>query len=216
MKRFSRVLLLLLTLTPLAAIAATPALRVGEDYVPISDGRPYQAADGRIEVAEVFGYSCPHCAHFEPRLQQWAARQPADVRLSRVPAAFGGPWDAFARAYLAADALGVAEKSHLAMFQAIHDQQSMPVQNVAPEELAAFYANYGVAPARFIETLRSARVEAGLRSARDFAVRSGVRGTPVLIVNGRYLVRGEDFDAMLRITDQLVARERSARPAQAK
>ncbi|MFT4248172.1 MAG: thiol:disulfide interchange protein DsbA/DsbL [Pseudomonas sp.] len=211
MKPLHRLLLILLALAPLAAFAAEQHAPIaGEDYIEITDGQPYLPLDGKIEVAEVFGYPCPHCAHFEPKLEQWAARQPKYVRLTPVPAAFGGPWDAFARAYLAADALGVASKSHLAMFQAIHDKHSMPVQNVAPEELAAFYADYGVAPQVFIDTLKSAQVDARLKAAREFALRSGVRGTPSIIVNGRYLARGKDFDDVLRVTDWLVARERAA------
>lgn len=216
MKPLPRLLLILLALAPLTAAAANPAPVAGEDYFEIADGRPYLPLDGKVEVAEVFGYPCPHCAHFEPKLERWAARQPKYVRLTPVPAAFGGPWDAFARAYLAADALGVANKSHLAMFQAIHDKHSMPVQNVAPEELAAFYAGYGVPPQRFIETLKSEQVDARLKAAREFALRSGVRGTPSLIVNGRYLARGKDFDDLLRVTDWLVAREHTAAAQKAK
>jgi thiol:disulfide interchange protein DsbA len=207
MKLPSRLLMILLAFVPLAAVAAAPAPVAGQDYVEIADGQPYQPLDGKIEVAEVFGYTCPHCAHFEPRLEQWVARLPKYVRFTPVPAAFGGQWDAFARAYLAADLLGVAKKSHLAMFQAIHDKHSMPMQNVAPEELAAFYADYGVPQQQFIDTLRSDEVEARLKAAREFARRSGVPGTPSIVVNGRYLVRGKDFDSLLRVADWLIARE---------
>jgi thiol:disulfide interchange protein DsbA len=216
MKPVTRLLLILLAIAPLTAAAAPPTPVAGEDYVEIADGQPYLPLNGKIEVAEVFGYPCPHCAHFEPQLEQWTARQPNYVRVTPVPAAFGGSWDAFARAYLTADTLGVAKKSHLAMFQAIHDKHSMPVQNVAPEELAAFYANYGVPQQKFIETLSSPQIEARLQAARDFALRSKIPGTPAVVVNGRYLVRGKDFDDLLRVTDYLVAREHAAAAQQAK
>ncbi len=217
MKLISR-LLLTLALLPLAACAADGApLVAGDDYIEIPGGTPYAPLDGKVEVVEVFGYTCPHCAHFEPQLEQWTARQPKYVRFTPVPAAFGGIWDTFARAYYAADALGVARRSHLAMFQAIHDKRSMPVQNVAPEELAAFYAGYGVPQQRFIDTLRSDAVDARLKAAREFALRSKISGTPSLVVNGRYLVRGDNFDDVLRNADALIAREHApARPAQAK
>ena len=208
MKPLHRLLLILLVLAPLATANAAPRVPVaGEDYIEIADGQPYLPLNGKVEVVEVFGYPCPHCAHFEPKLEQWAAGQPAYVRLTPVPAAFGGPWDAFARAYLAADLLGVARKSHLAMFQAIHDKHSLPIQNVTPEELAAFYADYGVPQQQFIDTLKGAEVETRLQAARAFAVRSHVSGTPTLIVNGRYLVRGKDFNDLLSTTDWLIARE---------
>lgn len=176
MNLFSRLSLLLLILLPLAACAAdkkAPPVE-GEDYVLIDGGQPYAPLAGKVEVAEVFGYTCPHCAHFEPTLEAWTAKQPAYVRVTPVPAAFGGFWDAFARAYFAADTLGVAKRSHRAMFDAIHEKHTVPTQNVAPEELAAFYVAYGVPQQRFIDTLKSAAVEDKVKAAREFATRAKI------------------------------------------
>ncbi|MBB4131193.1 MULTISPECIES: thiol:disulfide interchange protein DsbA/DsbL [unclassified Xanthomonas] len=212
MNLFSRLSLLLLIVVPLAACAADKkAVPVeGEDYTLIEGGQPYAPLAGKVEVTEMFGYTCPHCAHFEPVLEAWAAKQPAYVRFTPVPAAFGGFWDAFARAYFAADMLGVAKRSHRAMFEAIHEKQTVPTQNVAPEELAAFYANYGIAPQRFIDTLKSPAVEAKLDASRAFAKRSKIPGTPAIIINGRYLIGARNYPDMLRVADYLIAREHAA------
>ncbi|WDJ97455.1 thiol:disulfide interchange protein DsbA/DsbL [Xanthomonas campestris pv. incanae] len=212
MNLFSRLSLLLLILLPLAACAAdkkAPPVE-GEDYVLIDGGQPYAPLAGKVEVAEVFGYTCPHCAHFEPTLEAWTAKQPAFVRVTPVPAAFGGFWDAFARAYFAADTLGVAKRSHRAMFDAIHEKHNVPTQNVAPEELAAFYVAYGVPQQRFIDTLKSAAVEDKVKAAREFATRAKIPGTPALVVNGRYLITARDYTDMLRVADYLIAREHAA------
>ncbi|MEB1554129.1 thiol:disulfide interchange protein DsbA/DsbL [Xanthomonas campestris] len=212
MNLFSRLSLLLLILLPLAACAAdkkAPPVE-GEDYVLIDGGQPYAPLAGKVEVAEVFGYTCPHCAHFEPTLEAWTAKQPAYVRVTPVPAAFGGFWDAFARAYFAADTLGVAKRSHRAMFNAIHEEHTVPTQNVAPEELAAFYVAYGVPQQRFIDTLKSAAVEDKVKAAREFATRAKIPGTPALVVNGRYLITARDYTDMLRVADYLIAREHAA------
>ncbi|MGV8960795.1 MAG: thiol:disulfide interchange protein DsbA/DsbL [Stenotrophomonas sp.] len=212
MKPFPRLMFLLLCLLPLGACAATSSapLLEGRDYDLITSPAPFAPLAGKIEVAEVFGYTCGHCAHFEPVLQPWVAKLPADVRFTAIPAAFGGSWDSFARAYYAADQLGVAKRSHGAMFEALHDKRSLPMQNISPQELAGFYANYGVAPQRYIEALRSDKVDQQIKAAREFAIRSGVQGTPTLIVNGKYRVTGKSFEDVLRITEALVARERSA------
>lgn len=212
MNLFSRLSLLLLILVPLAACAAdnkAPPVE-GEDYTLIEGGQPYAPLAGKVEVVEVFGYTCPHCAHFEPTLEAWAAKQPSHVRFTPVPAAFGGFWDSFARAYFAADILGVAKRSHRAMFDAIHEKQSVPTQNVSPEELAAFYADYGVPQQRFVDTFKSATVDARLKAAREFAQRSKLSGTPALIVNGRYLIGARNYPDMLKIADYLIAREHAA------
>ncbi|MCH7233425.1 thiol:disulfide interchange protein DsbA/DsbL [Xylella fastidiosa subsp. multiplex] len=211
MSVFGRLLSLLLAFVPLSICAAVNHLPVvGEDYVEIPDGRPFAPLAGKIEVVEIFGYTCPHCAHFDFKLQAWGARQAKDVRFTLVPAVFGGVWDPFARAYLAADVLGVAKRSHAAMFEAIHEKGSVPIQNVGPDELAVFYAGYGVQPDRFVATFNGPEVEKRFQAARAYALKVRPVGTPTIVVDGRYMVTGHDFDDTLRITDYLVSRERAA------
>lgn len=190
-----------------ARAADTPV--AGRDYVEIPGGKPWAAKPGRIEVAELFGYSCPHCAHFEPMLKEWKGRQGRDVDLVPVPAVFGGYWDAWARAYFAASDLGVLARSHDAVFAAIHRNGELP-RNPTAQELAAFYSRYGVDAERFRAALADPSVDARMRQAREFAVASGVDATPTLVVAGRYRVRGSSLEDSLRIAEWLVAHERQA------
>ncbi|HBN53770.1 MAG TPA: dihydroneopterin aldolase [Stenotrophomonas sp.] len=211
MKHFPRLFLLLLALLPLAACAADTAAPVeGRDYELIAEPGPFAPLAGKLEVVEVFGYPCIHCAHFEPLLETWVGKLPADVRFTAVPAAFGGHWDAYARAFYAAEQTGVLKRSHADVFKALHEQRSLPMQNVSPQELATFYAGYGVQPQRYIDALRSDQVDEKVKAARAFAVRVRVPGTPALIVNGKYLVKGRSFEDQLRIAGALVDRERAA------
>ena len=211
MKHFPRLFLLLLALLPLAACAADTAAPVeGRDYELIAEPGPFAPLAGKIEVVEVFGYPCIHCAHFEPLLEAWVGKLPADVRFTAVPGAFGGHWDAYARAFYAAEQTGVLKRSHADVFKALHERRSLPMQNVSPQELATFYASYGVQPQRYIDALRSGQVDEKVKAGRAFAMRARVPGTPALIVNGKYLVKGRGFDDQLRIASALVERERAA------
>lgn len=188
-----------------------PAPVAGVDYIEIANGQAFQPAAGRIEVAEVFGYTCPHCAQFEPELQAWKQRQPADVAVIQVPAAFGGYWLPYARAFYAAEVLGVLPQSHDAMFAAIHLQRSLPVNaDVTGEQIAPFYAQYGVDAKRFTDTFNSFGVDAKINRAKQFAVKTKIEGTPSLVVNGKYTVPVDQagFDKMLNTVDWLVAKER--------
>ncbi len=213
MRLLPRLLLSLLALMPLALSAApqAPGLQEGRDYERIAAPGPFQPLDGRIEVVEVFGYTCPHCAHFEPQLAAWAAKLPKDVRFTPVPAAFGGPWDAWARAYYAADQLGVAKRSHAAVFKALHEDGSLPMQNVSPQELATFYKPFGASEAAYIAALKSDTVQEKLRQAREFAQRTKIPGTPALVINGQYLVKGQSFEDQLRIASALIAQARNGK-----
>jgi thiol:disulfide interchange protein DsbA len=202
-----RFVLLLLALLPLSAFAADPV--AGVEYVEIADGKPYAPLNGKVEVVEVFGYTCIHCAHFQPVLSAWHKKQPSWVRFTPVPAAFGGYWLPYARAYYAAAKLRVLAKTHDAMFKALHEQGSLPIQNASSNEIAAWYANYGVDPKAFVAAMDSPATDLLLERSKEFALATGIEGTPTLIVNGKYRVTGGSFEDSLRIADFLVARERA-------
>lgn len=196
---------------PAPAAPSGPAPVAGVDYQVIENGQPFQPVAGKIEVAEVFGYTCPHCANFDPILEAWAKRQPADVNLVLVPGAFGGYWTPYARAFYTAEALGVLPKTHAATFRAIHLERSLPVNaNVGAAELAPFYAQYGVDAKRFADTFNSFGVEAKLNRARQFAARARIEGTPALVVAGKYTINADQygFEKMLATAEWLVAQER--------
>jgi thiol:disulfide interchange protein DsbA len=202
--RLAAVLLLAASTT---AAAAPPAPVEGEDYEVIDGGQPYQPLAGRVEVAEVFGYPCPHCAHFEPVIEAWVAKLPPKANFVPVPADFRDDWIPYARAYFAAQALGVAKRSHQAMYDALHVEQSLPMSDAAPEEIASFYQRYGIAPARFVAAFKAPSVDAQMKHAREFVVRSQVDGTPTLIVAGRYRVTADSRDKQLATARWLVDRE---------
>ena len=200
-----------------AAVAeqAASTLAPGTDYDLINGGQPYEPLNGKIEVVEVFNYICPACARFEPTFSAWKARAPADVRVTYVAADFNAQWSPYARAFFVADSMGLVDRTHTAMFHAIHLEGSLPGEGKAPDEaaVAGFYGKYDADPKRFLSDMRSFSTEAKLKRARQFMIRTGVGGTPTLVVNGKYRVRGRSFEDILRITDQLVARERAAAQA---
>jgi thiol:disulfide interchange protein DsbA len=197
-------------LLPLSALAATPAAPVaGEDYVLIDGGQPYQPLAGKkIEVVEVFGYWCHHCAEFQPQVEAWKQKLPADVRFTYVPAVFSDD-DAFARAYFAAADAGALDRTHDDLFRAIHDDRILAT-NATIDEIAWFYGEHGLVPAKVKAAMTSPATTTRLQGARVFALRSGVVGTPSLVINGRYRVRGRTHDDTLRIASQLIAQLRAA------
>jgi protein dithiol oxidoreductase (disulfide-forming) len=209
-QRFAFLLLALLAASPLAPAMAAPAPVAGVDYVVIDDGQPYRPLKGKIEVVEVFGYWCIHCAHFQPDVDAWKRKLPGDVRFSYVPAIFHDN-DPFARAYFAAERNGAVARTHQAMFDAVHVQQTL-ASNASIDELAGFYAGQGFSAARMKTAMEDPAVDAQVAQARAFALRSGVTSTPTLVVNGKYRVEGRTADDRLRIASALVAMERGATP----
>ncbi|MBS0212931.1 MAG: thiol:disulfide interchange protein DsbA/DsbL [Proteobacteria bacterium] len=203
--------LMLLAATPGAcALAADPEPVQGLDYEPIDNAQAPQRGTP-VQVVEVFGFGCPYCAEFQPDLSKWAKTLPADVRFSYLPAPFGADpehcWDQFARAFYAAQAMGVEEKSHDAIFKAKFEQNRIP----NCDAIAPVYADFGPDPAVFASTMRSFPVSAKLAAAQQQVLRWGVDSTPTLVVDGAYRVlmtRSGGPDGMLRTVDWLIAKQR--------
>lgn len=197
-------------LQPAAASPDAPV--AGQDYVLIEGGKPWQPLAGKIEVVEVFGYWCHVCDAFQPMVDRWKKTLPADVRFSYVPAAFSLE-DSYARGYFAAEELGGLARTHDATFRAIHAGQSLPQRGASVDEVSALYATLGLDAARVRAAMSSPATDSRMAAAREFAVRSGVEGTPSVIVNGLYRVQARSLADVLRVTDALIAMERAKRGA---
>lgn len=196
---------------PATMPADASGLVAGRDYDEIAGGQPFEPLNGKIEVVEVFNYVCPACAAFQPLVNSWKPRLPADVRFTYVPAAFGPRWDPYVRAYYAAEAMGIADRTHDAMFNALHIERSLKGERGedSPAEIAAFYGKQGVDAKQFASTMASFAVNSKFNRAKQFIVRSQANSTPTLIVNGKYRVKGTSFENMLENASALIARERA-------
>ncbi len=198
---------------PAPAAPTGPAPVAGVDYELIPNGQPFAPLNGKIEVVEVFGYVCPACASFQVQIMPWRKTLPADVRLTYVPVAFGPEWQPYAQAFYAAESKGLVERTHDAVFTKIHSERSLPGEGQKPDpaKVAAFYAGYGVDAKEFLSLMNSFGTAAKINRGKQFAIQTGVSGTPTLVVNGKYRVKGRSFEDMLRITDALIAQERAAK-----
>lgn len=161
------------------------------DNAPYTDGDQYvtiatpQRMDerGKVEVVEVFSYGCVHCAHFASYAEQLQQSLPKGVVFKLMPAVFSPAWEPYARAFHAAQQLGVLKKTHMALFAAkFHDHY--PINSL--DDLADFYARQGVDRAAFLKAANSPETDRLLRRDFELARKWGVDGTPTLVVDGKY------------------------------
>ena len=133
----------------------------GIDYQRIDPALPTDSAD-RVEVAEYFWYGCPHCFHLEPEIEKWVKTLPDTAVFRRVAADFDGRWALLARTYYTAQALGVLDRIHQPLFDAIHVKK----QHFKDEaELADFFKDFGVSADDFSKAFHSFTVESKYRRA---------------------------------------------------
>ena len=203
-----------LRLTVAAAAAGLPlATRAqgapveGRDYARLATPLPMPAT-GKVEVVEFFGYWCPHCNSFEPTLDAWVRKLPADVAFHRVPVAFSAPQEPYAKIFFTLEAMGLLEQMHRKVFAAIHVQH----QHLDKEsEILAFMTANGVDAAKFNETYKSFTVASKFKQARQLADAYRIDGVPTLGIQGRFFTSPSlagGAEQALRVTDQLIQRAR--------
>lgn len=200
--------LLIAGLLSLSCIAASAGgdYKEGEHFERIKPEVPTHA-DGKVEVVEVFWYGCHHCYSFEPHISKWIKAQGDNVVVRRVPGIFSRGWVPHARAFYAAETLGVLDTIHTPLFEAIHNDR----QKIGDEDsLAKFFAKYGVSEADFREAYNSFSVDTKTRQAMTLSKEYGITGVPSMIVNGRYRTSARltgTYEDLLKVVDDLVDRE---------
>ena len=193
----------------MTAQAAEP-IEAGKQYIELSNPVPV-SQPGKIEVVELFWYGCPHCYAFEPTINPWSEKLPADVNFKRVPAMFGGPWDAHGQMFLTLEAMGVEHKVHAAVFDAIQNQKKHLTK---PDDMADFLATQGVDKDKFLQTFNSFAIKGQIAQAKELAKKYEITGVPSLVVNGKYrfdLGTAGGPEGVLNVADQLIAKERAAK-----
>lgn len=193
------------------AVAQDEPYKEGVHYYKISQA-PAASASGEVEVTEFFSYLCSHCNTFDPFVENWLKTKPDNVKFDRIAVAFGRKaWEMLARGYITAEMLGIANQSHIPMMDAIWKQGK---QFRSVDDLADFYAGFGIDKASFVANFQSFAADSALRRSQHDVQAFGIAGTPSLVVARKYRVAGnkdvKDFDAMLKVVDYLVARETAA------
>jgi protein dithiol oxidoreductase (disulfide-forming) len=137
----------------------------------------------KIEVLEFFWYGCPHCYAFEPIIEPWIKTLPSDVVFRRVPAVFYEAWVVHARLYYTLEVLGITERLHGAVFNAVHEQ-SKPLSNEA--EIGAFLEANGVSHKAFADAWNSFTVQSRLKRSERLQSAYKIDGVPAMGVDGLY------------------------------
>ena len=165
-----------------AFVNAAPLFSEKIHYEKVVPAQPTSTGN-KVEVVEMFWYGCPHCNSLEPYVNRWLKKIPANAEFVRMPAIFNQKWEPHARAFYTAEILGVLDKIHHALFEALHGQKR---KINSDDEIKKFFVEHGVSEKDFDRVFRSFAVEAKIRRSKDMSQRYGIRGVPALIVNGKY------------------------------
>ncbi len=219
----SRRLISLLVLLAMSVTAqGATAWKAGQHYFLIQPAQPTSTGN-KIEVVEVFSYGCIACNSFYPYAEKMKAALPPNAQMVFVPASFNSAeaWPMFQRAYCTAQTLGVADKAHKAMFDAIWasdelaviDSKTQRIKKKLPtiEDAAKFYQRVaGVPQDKFLATAKSFTVEGMVKRADQLVKVYRVDSTPTIVVNGKYRLNATTaggVDELMELVKWLVAQE---------
>jgi len=226
MKTVGSVLALFLLALGIASAAPTePAWVEGRNYFLIQPPRPPALPPGKVLVTEVFSYACPACNAFQPTMHKLKQSLPPNAVLDYLPASFnpGEDWPMFQLAYCTAQALGIADQWHDAMFDAVWKTNELSIMDSSGrlkerlptiEDAARFYEKRaGVPAAKFLgvsEGAKSFTVDSKVRNDEKLLVAYGIDRTPTIVVNGKYRVFVQSAggaDEVIELVKWLVAKE---------
>lgn len=223
MKVFATALMGVLALLAAPLTQAAQNWTEGRDFEAITPTQQTHVAKGKVEVMEVFSYGCPGCNGFQPVMAALEQALPGNAQMVFLPASFKPEedWSMLQRAYLTAQALGVAQRTHQALFDAVWktgelaivDPATRRLKNPLPsiEDAAKCYERLtGVKADTFLATSRSFAVDLKMRAADAQVIAMQVPGTPCIVVNGKYRINMDSLHSendLISVVRFLVARE---------
>ena len=172
----------------------------------------------KIEVIEIFWYGCPHCYHMEEPLSAWVKKLPKDVYFKRMPGLPNASWAPMAKAFYAMEALGVGEKLHTALFDAVHKTKTLNPSDEAAA-IAWVTAQSGLDKLKVEQAFKSFSVNTNLTRAAQIFRASGATGVPTLVIDGKYITSATQAggnEQALKVADYIIGNVRTDKVAAAK
>lgn len=183
----------------------------GRNYIRLQQPAPVTLSAGKkVEVLEFFWYECGHCGDFEPMLEAWLKRLPADVEFRRVPVGFTARHQIAQRAFYAMEEIGMLDALHPRVFAAIHVQGRRLLSEQAYAEFVA--ANGGDAK-KFSDAFRGFSVNTKANRARQLTDAYKIDSTPAMGIHGRFFTGpglAGGHAGSLRVTDFLIQQMRTS------
>ena len=121
----------------------------------------------------------------DPYLDKWADNLPKDVTFRRIPAIPRKDWIESAKAYYALETLGVVNKLHEKLFDAIHKEKSLKHNDT--RALIKWIAVNGKLDIKDVESaFNSFSMKAKLSRSYKIFKSAGATGVPTMIIDGKY------------------------------
>jgi thiol:disulfide interchange protein DsbA len=198
-----------LLLVALASSAHAEKFLPGKDYEELTFPQTVETGN-QIEVREFFWYGCPHCYAIEPSLSHWLKTLPKNATFVRTPGTYR-PWQFLGQVYYTIETLGLVDKLHKPIFDAIHrDRRKLN----SLDAVIAFVGEQGVKKQDFLKAYKSFGVRLKMKRAIQINADFDVRSVPNFVVDGKYRTSASlagSEERVIKVLDYLIKKATAER-----
>ena len=214
MKKVFAILLLSLASLSFAPMSLAETPQPGTNFDAVAQAIPTENA-AKIEVMEIFWYGCIHCYQMDAPLNAWVKKLPSDVYFKRMPGLPNASWAPMAKAFYAMETLGISEKMHTPLFDAVHKSKSLnPTDEKAIIEWMTLQSKMD--KLKVEGAFKSFTINTNLNRAAQIFRASGATGVPSLVIDGKYItsstMNGGNEQA-LKVADYIIENVRKEKLA---
>ena len=204
------ILMLSLSTAGISTLAMAEAPKIGAQFDAVAQPIATDNA-AKIEVMEIFWYGCIHCYQMDAPLTAWVKKLPSDVYFKRVPGLPNPSWAPMAKAFYAMETLGVAEKLHTPLFDAINKSKTL---NPTDEKAAIAWVTQqsGMDKLKVEQAFKSFTINTNLNRAAQIFRASGATGVPSLVIDGKYITSSTmsgGNEQALKVADYIIGNVRA-------
>ena len=198
------------------AVAAKPGVELGPEdddtvhHVEVGDAPSKGPKDAALTVVVFSDFQCPFCKRVEPTLARLESQYPRQVRMvwKNFPLPFHANAKPAAQAAMAANAQG--------KFWEMHDQLFAHNEALERPSLERYAEGLRLDMKRFRADLESGAHDQRIQLDIDQAQALGLRGTPVVFINGHKIAGAHPWDVFKRIADAELAKVKADKKTAAK
>jgi thiol:disulfide interchange protein DsbA len=168
---------------------------------------------GKIDVVEFFWYGCPHCYHFEPKVNAWSKKLPADVLFTKIPIFFQSQrinFQGHQRLFYTLEAMGKLDMAHSKVFDAMHKDKKLLAND---NQIFDFAESIGLKREEFANIFKSFGINAKCAHAKAVSEAYGIDSVPTLGIDGKFYTSASlagSEDNAIRVAEALIKRQRQA------
>ena len=209
-KKSLAILVLSLSTAGISTLAMAEAPKIGAQFDAVAQPIATDNAT-KIEVMEIFWYGCIHCYQMDAPLTAWVKKLPSDVYFKRLPGLPNPSWAPMAKAFYAMETLGVAEKLHTPLFDAVNKSKTL---NPTDEKAAIAWvtAQSGMDKLKVEQAFKSFTINTNLNRAAQIFRASGATGVPSLVIDGKYITSSTmagGNEQALKVADYIIGNVRA-------